>query len=96
VNASRRILKLLKPSPLKLKLKHPFFTGCEYVSGEGPGPEKPHKVIRTPGGGFYLREFELKKNQVIKVANVFKFYDLVRFYYKGYCCVINQNNIIIK
>ncbi len=78
---------------MKIKLLTWGFGGCEYYKN-GTSPKSFDECKPCRNGSFYLKEFNGMKGKTIKISNIHKFPNcsLFRFFYEGYCCVIDQKD----
>jgi hypothetical protein len=85
---------------MKIKVLIWGFAGSDYrrspytTSNEDA---KYSEITPTKNGAFFYREFDGMEGKTIKVTDTFNFCGLMRFFYKGYCCVLGLEDFqIIK
>lgn len=80
---------------MKAKINHPCFSGVKADSIEKPISKYDLNSRVTIGyhNRYFYKEFRLQ-NKELDVENIRYFYDLARFFYKGYCCVVKKEDFV--
>jgi hypothetical protein len=84
---------------MKALIKSSFFSGVKWEDHSKINSwdiKNADRIHRGENKTSCYKEFDNMKSKIIKISDIYEFYDLVRFFYKnGYCCTINKKDIEI-